>query len=369
MTHITHKKNLIVSYKNLSDDLKDLFQELYPDGYKDYLQRTVKPNGESIFTVPMETKDTCYLVKFEVKIDSSMLEEDLDKDLYDDKDDEGPELAPISEAIEKEEGTDRDRVGKMRHGSYEDFESMQETSNDFGINNDVDLKEVLNSDTPEEEDFDRYVDEDYEDEDEEDEPDDDELLAIEEGLIDDNGEIKPLDEKPNGKTERNGKKTKAAATKREKRPTAKATEKKATGKEAKAADKPAARGRKKAVVTTVATAKVNSKKAAPVKSAKATAVKSVASSAKKASPAKAAAKSVTAKTAKVTAAAAKATKTAKDSKTLKAVKAVKATNTKTSKVLKTSKGIKISAKAAEQAAIAAKAVMAEKASRKKLGKK
>ena len=32
-----HKKNLIVSYKNLTDNLKELFKEAYPDGYSDYI--------------------------------------------------------------------------------------------------------------------------------------------------------------------------------------------------------------------------------------------------------------------------------------------------------------------------------------------
>ena len=76
-----HKKNLIVSYKNLSDDLKEKFKEVYPDGYNSYLQRFVKPNGETIFIVPFETEDTYYMIKFEVKIDP--LGEDLDKALFD----------------------------------------------------------------------------------------------------------------------------------------------------------------------------------------------------------------------------------------------------------------------------------------------
>ena len=62
-----HKKNLIVSYKNLSDDLKILLREAYPDGYDDHMQRFTKPNGETIFVVPFETDDTCYMIKFEVK--------------------------------------------------------------------------------------------------------------------------------------------------------------------------------------------------------------------------------------------------------------------------------------------------------------
>ena len=82
MSHRIHKKNLIISYKNLSEDLRELFKDTYPDGYTDYLQKSIKPNGEPIFVVPLETEDTMYMVKFNVQIDSGMVEEDLDKDLY-----------------------------------------------------------------------------------------------------------------------------------------------------------------------------------------------------------------------------------------------------------------------------------------------
>ena len=36
-TTTKHKKNLIVSYKNLSDDLKEKFKEAYPEGYSNYI--------------------------------------------------------------------------------------------------------------------------------------------------------------------------------------------------------------------------------------------------------------------------------------------------------------------------------------------
>ena len=50
------KKNLIVSYKNLPDDIKEKFKEAYPDGYSNYITKCVKPNGEAIFVVPFETE-------------------------------------------------------------------------------------------------------------------------------------------------------------------------------------------------------------------------------------------------------------------------------------------------------------------------
>lgn len=102
--HRTHKKNLIVSYKNLSEELKQLFKDTYPEGYNDYLQRFDKPNGDSIFVVPMETEDTVYMVKFDVKIDTTITDADDEKDYYDEEIEKADhEFAPLSEAIEKEE--------------------------------------------------------------------------------------------------------------------------------------------------------------------------------------------------------------------------------------------------------------------------
>ena len=54
----TPKKNLIVSYKNLPDDLKEKFKLAYPEGYSNYITRFTKPNGDSIFVVPFDTPDT-----------------------------------------------------------------------------------------------------------------------------------------------------------------------------------------------------------------------------------------------------------------------------------------------------------------------
>ena len=113
------KNNLIVSYKNLSEELKEKFKEAYPDGYSDHLQRFTKPNGDVIFVVPFETPETNYMVKFEVVIDT--LGEDLDKALFDDDDDSGKEdeFAPISEALEKEEIDPSHKERVLRHGDFE----------------------------------------------------------------------------------------------------------------------------------------------------------------------------------------------------------------------------------------------------------
>ncbi len=173
--HRNRKKKLIVSYKNLTDDLRELFKDAYPDGYKDYLQKTIKPNGEAIFVVPLETEETSYMIKFDVKIDTGLVEEDLDKDLYGEEEHEEGEFAPLSEAIDKEEGNNH-AVGKMRHGALEEvFEGLPEDKKEFEMaNEDIDDEY---GDRPD----DDYIDKDDEgDSDDDDmEPDDDELLDIE----------------------------------------------------------------------------------------------------------------------------------------------------------------------------------------------
>ena len=188
-----HKKNLIVSYKNLSDDLKELFKETYPEGYNNYITKFVKPNGEAIFVVPFETSDTAYMVKFDVKIDT--LGEDLDKALFDDDgDDDGKEetFAPLSEALEKEEANPTHRERHLRHGDFEDVLSEEQKKKaTLGIDKEG-LKEALGGDDEEAEELDSYerLDDD-EPNDDDFEPTDEDLRGIEQEYLD--AEIPPLD--------------------------------------------------------------------------------------------------------------------------------------------------------------------------------
>lgn len=176
--HRNRKKKLIISYKNLPEDIRELFKETYPEGYKEYLQKTIKPNGEPIFVVPLETDDTSYMVKFDVVIDTGLVEEDLDKDLYGDDSEGESDFAPLSEAIEKEEGTSH-AVGKMRHGALEEILDVnsEDTKKEFEIAS-ADIAAEFGDQSDDEPDA--YLDNDEPEEDDDDiEPDDDELLDIE----------------------------------------------------------------------------------------------------------------------------------------------------------------------------------------------
>ena len=187
-----HKKNLIVSYKNLTDDIKELFKEAYPDGYSNYITKFVKPNGEAIFVVPFETDDTAYMVKFEVKIDT--LGEDLDKALFDDDSEETSEeteFDSLTETREKEEGIVNHREEHLRHGDFEDVISGDKKKKaSLGVDKEG-LKEAFADDEEAEEldSYDRIGDDEPEDEDFE--PSDEDLRGIEDEFLDD--EVPPLD--------------------------------------------------------------------------------------------------------------------------------------------------------------------------------
>ena len=187
------KKNLIVSYKNLSDDLKEKFKEVYPDGYNSYLQRFVKPNGETIFIVPFETEDTYYMIKFEVKIDP--LGEDLDKALFDDDDDSGKEdeFAPLSEALEKEEIDPAHKERVLRHGDFEtnlEEDEKRKKKLTLGINKE-EIRAAFGDDEVEELYSYEKIGDDDEPSDDDYEPSDEDLRGIEEEYLD--AENPPLD--------------------------------------------------------------------------------------------------------------------------------------------------------------------------------
>ena len=121
INYIKTKKKLIVSYKNLSDDLKALFKETYPDGYQEYLQRAYKPNGEPLFVVPMETDDTSYMIKFDVKVDT-LKAEDLEKEMFDTDTEArgGDDDYTMDEVIDKEDGMGDSHTERViNHGNYD----------------------------------------------------------------------------------------------------------------------------------------------------------------------------------------------------------------------------------------------------------
>lgn len=260
------KKNLIVSYKNLSDDLKELFKEAYPEGYNNYITKFVKPNGEAIFVVPFETDETAYMVKFDVKVDT--LGEDLDKALFDDDGDEAGEeneFDTLTETREKEEGIVNHREEHLRHGDFEDVLTEDKKKKaTLGVDKEG-LKEAF-ADDEEADELDSYdrLDDDDVSEDDDFEPSDDDLRAIDDEFLD--AEIPPLDATipeeemaPVGKPSKKPVKKPAAnpVTKKAVKPAVKTSAKTTVKATAKPAAKPAPKASK---ATIKATAKPAAKK-------------------------------------------------------------------------------------------------------------
>ena len=174
--HDNRKKKLIISHENLSEELRELFKEAYPEGHKDRMQKIIKPDGTPIFVVPLETDDTSYMVKFEVRIDSHFADDDLDKDLDDIKED-NDRFEPLPD--ESSEKDNEHKEYKLNHGAYED-------SYDIKLDDVFDVEDDVNDD---------YIDEDMDDDDEEDtdeenyindyddEPNDADILDIEENYL------------------------------------------------------------------------------------------------------------------------------------------------------------------------------------------
>lgn len=93
------KKRFVVSYDNMSQDLKDAFDRKYPHGYADYMGdilKVDKPDGSFFHAVRFKpepeddepVEDVLYLVKINVNTDDA---EKVEKDLFEDNggDDDG----------------------------------------------------------------------------------------------------------------------------------------------------------------------------------------------------------------------------------------------------------------------------------------
>ena len=81
------KKRVAVSYKNLSEELLDEVKKKYPHGWTDHMIRIEKSPTEFFYAIMLDTVDTSYLIKVDVKVDAAPNhnEEDDDKEYYDDE--------------------------------------------------------------------------------------------------------------------------------------------------------------------------------------------------------------------------------------------------------------------------------------------
>jgi len=96
------KKRLVISYNNLSPDLLDLVKKKYPSGFLNHVIKVTKPNNEFFYAITLDTDDSSYLIKVNVKIDSKAKDEDEEKDFFSESDDIGTNEDSFPEEVSDE---------------------------------------------------------------------------------------------------------------------------------------------------------------------------------------------------------------------------------------------------------------------------
>lgn len=75
------KKKVIIHYNNLSPEVLEALREKYPEGHMQHVFKVTKPNGDFFYAVTVDTEDTSYLIKVDVKIDN-VTEDKLDDAIF-----------------------------------------------------------------------------------------------------------------------------------------------------------------------------------------------------------------------------------------------------------------------------------------------
>lgn len=100
-----NKINKVIKYEDLPSDALRALRAKYPDGWKDYVRKITKPNGEFFYSISVDTETVSYLVKVNVKIDSKTDAEKLDYSYNDDiaakEEDEAEDEDTVYDEIEE----------------------------------------------------------------------------------------------------------------------------------------------------------------------------------------------------------------------------------------------------------------------------
>jgi hypothetical protein len=122
------KKRVIKSLESLSEDLRELLRQQFPNGYEASITRISNAKNEPIFVFPLETEDAIYLVKVPATKNSEgeYAVESGKKQEFESSEDEGGFATdedfetPAADDYEEEE----ERDTKSREASYDpDFDN------------------------------------------------------------------------------------------------------------------------------------------------------------------------------------------------------------------------------------------------------
>jgi len=77
------KVKKVIKFEDLSEEALVALEESYPDGWRGFVKKIEKPNGEIMHAFNLDTEDASYLVKVEVLVDAKSEQEGLDEELLD----------------------------------------------------------------------------------------------------------------------------------------------------------------------------------------------------------------------------------------------------------------------------------------------
>jgi hypothetical protein len=94
------KKKVIVHINNISPEVMEIVHEKYPEGYQDRVFKVTKPNNDFFYAFTVDTEDTSYLIKVDVKIDTVAADK-LDEQIFSVADNIGADIKPEDEEEEE----------------------------------------------------------------------------------------------------------------------------------------------------------------------------------------------------------------------------------------------------------------------------
>ncbi len=115
------KKRVIKSLENLSDDLKELLRDQYPNGYEGSITRITNAKKEPIFVFPLETDDATYLIKVPATKNSDG-EYDVEANPEREFADDGGPVAPEAAAAAAGGDDDDDFGASDRYAADDDYD-------------------------------------------------------------------------------------------------------------------------------------------------------------------------------------------------------------------------------------------------------
>jgi hypothetical protein len=77
------KINKVIKFEDLPKDALKALEKQYPEGWKAYIRKITKSNGDYFHAINVDTKNVSYLVKLNVKIDINMEMEKMVNDFID----------------------------------------------------------------------------------------------------------------------------------------------------------------------------------------------------------------------------------------------------------------------------------------------